>query len=59
MSVTTRLIEAKPATGQKHLTLADLRQFVAATDGAHDDTPVEARVTVSGYLKQLRVRGGA
>lgn len=53
MAKRTTTIEA--AADDKRMTLGELREAIAATDGATDDTEVKARVTFSGHLKSVTI----
>lgn len=55
MGDTTRQVRIYAIKGEPPLTLGNLRQFIADLDqsGATDDTPVKARVSWRGWLREL------
>lgn len=54
MTVTSNV---KAVAGTGRMTVAELREFLAAADraGVTDDTVVKIRSTIGGYLKSIEV----
>lgn len=49
------IITSEAAAGNKRMTLGELREALAAADGADPATPVKARVTMSGHLRSVTI----